>query len=325
MLKNRKPRIVFMGTPHFAVPSLELLIKRGYSLPAVVTAPDKPAGRGRRLCEPPVKLFARESGIPVLQPARLKDPGFIASLKEADPDIIAVVAFRMLPVEVWSIPPLGCINLHASLLPSYRGAAPVNHAIMNGEKVTGVTTFLIEKEIDTGKILLQRETGIEPQETAGELHDRLMVEGARLLEETIEGVLNDKLTPLPQDQLFPRTGKELPSAPRIHKNDCRIDWTRDSVEVFNLIRGLSPYPAAWTMLFEKGDEKCSLKILAADKVRKEYCKKPGKIHTDNETFIHVDCGSDAIEIKSLQFAGRKRLGAADFLRGYSFDESACFV
>lgn len=313
-----------MGTPKFAVPSLELLIQKGYSLPVVVTAPDKPAGRGRRLCEPPVKVFARESGIPVLQPARLKDPGFIDKLKKAGPDIIAVVAFRMLPEEVWSIPPLGSINLHASLLPSYRGAAPVNHAIMNGEKVTGVTTFFIEKEIDTGKILLQRETGIDPEETAGELHDRLMVEGSQLLVETIEGVLNDKLTPVPQDQLSRRTGDELPAAPRIYKVDCRIDWTGESGEVFNFIRGLSPYPAAWTVLFEKGDEKTSVKILAADNVRKDYGSKPGKIHTDNETFIHVACGSGALEIKLLQFAGRKRLGAADFLRGFRFDESACF-
>ncbi len=313
-----------MGTPRFAVPSLEMLTLKGYTVSAVVTAPDKPAGRGRRLCEPPVKVFAKESGIPVLQPARLKDPGFINKLKEADPDIIAVVAFRMLPEEIWSIPPLGCINLHASLLPSYRGAAPVNHAIMNGEKVTGITTFLIEKEIDTGKILLQRETEIKPKETAGELHDRLMVEGARLLEETIEGVLNDKLTPVPQHKLLPRPGDGLPAAPKIYKDDCRIDWTKGSGEVFNFIRGLSPYPAAWTVLSEGGDEKTTVKILAADKARKEYGSRPGKIHTDNETFIHVACGSGIIEIKSLQVAGRKRLDAADFLRGFSFDESACF-
>ena len=312
-------RVIFMGTPQFAVPSLERIIAKGFSVPAVVTAPDKGAGRGRVLRESPVKKIAVEKGLYLMQPDNLKDPAFISKIKELEPDIIAVVAFRVLPGEVWSLPPLGTVNLHASLLPRYRGAAPINHAIINGEEVTGVTTFLIEKQIDHGQILMQREVPIGPSETAGELHDRLMLVGAGLLEETIERLREGSLTPVPQDEAG---GDDLPLAPKISKSDCRIDWTMGRRSVFDFIRGLSPSPASWTILHGKGGEKTTVKIFFAEIPDRDVSLKPGEVLSDNCNYICVGCGDGPIEIKSLQLPGKKRLAVKEFLKGFDFDEDS---
>jgi methionyl-tRNA formyltransferase len=248
-----KPGIIFMGTPEFAVPSLEILIRSGYPVRAVVTAADKPAGRGLLVRKPAVKIVAEGNGIPVLQPSNLKDDGFIAMLRDFSADLFVVVAFRMLPEKVWMMPPMGTVNLHASLLPSYRGAAPINHAIINGDKITGVTTFLIEKEIDKGKILMQEKTDIGDAETAGNLHDRLKLLGASLLLKTIVAMTEGSIDPVPQDEMHVR--ENLPLAPKISKKDCRIDWSANADRIYDFVRGFSPYPAAWTNLFgEKGRE-----------------------------------------------------------------------
>ncbi|MDE6080536.1 MAG: methionyl-tRNA formyltransferase, partial [Duncaniella sp.] len=239
-------RIVFLGTPEFAVESLDAIVRAGHDVAAVVTMPDKPAGRGNRMFQSPVKVYALEHDIPVLQPVRLKDPEFVDTLRAINADLFVVIAFRMLPEVVWSMPPMGTFNLHASLLPRYRGAAPINRAVMNGDTETGVTTFLLKHEIDTGDILAQERIEILPSHNVGDVHDALMHLGARLTLETIERLADGTARPIPQDSL---TGGVTPTpAPKIFKEDCHIDWTRPAVEIHNLVRGLSPYPGAWTTL-----------------------------------------------------------------------------
>jgi methionyl-tRNA formyltransferase len=257
-MRVSRPGIVFMGTPDFAVPSLEILVKNHYPVRAVVTAPDKPSGRGLNLRESAVKSYAVSAGIPVLQPVNLKDEFFVRQLAGFSADIFVVVAFRMLPERVWSIPTLGTINLHASLLPLYRGAAPINHAIINGESVTGVTTFIIDKEIDKGKILLQEKIEIGENEDAGSLHDRLMITGAGLVLKTIEAMASGTVSPKPQKDS--EATVDLPAAPKLTKSVCRIDWSRPAEAIRNFVRGLSPYPAAWTKLMIDGRE-LNLKVL----------------------------------------------------------------
>jgi len=312
------PRIVFMGTPEFAVASLRALSEKGYDIAAVVTVADKPAGRGRKLTFSPVKEYAMKAGLRVLQPEKLREPSFISTLSELKADIFVVVAFRMLPEEVWSLPALGTFNLHASLLPRYRGAAPINHAVMNGETVTGVTTFLIDREIDTGMILLSRETEIGSEETAGQVHDRLMQMGAALVTETVKGLAERSLKPVPQ---IIAPGTVLKSAPKIFPSDTSIDWKQPALTVHNKIRGLSPHPGAVTTL-NTGSGAVKLKLFGS-KRRDDFNTGAGRITVVNKKQLIISCGTGSVEITELQPEGRKRMTADEFLRGY--DVSDCTV
>lgn len=311
---NKEFRIIFMGTPVFAVQSLLTLIREGYSIAAVVTAPDKPAGRGRKILASPVKQCALENGLNVLQPEKLKDPGFIRTLESYKPGLQVVVGFRMLPEEVWQLPPSGTINLHASLLPQYRGAAPINWAIINGEKYTGITTFFIRHEIDTGNIILQEKMKIGPDETAGELHDRLMNSGAKLLSKTVGMIARGKATSTDQ-QSFVDKGIALHNAPRIFAGDCRINWNQKAEHVHNFIRGLSPSPGAWSEWQKPDGSILYLKIFSARKEIVLPAHSPGTIITDDKTRMEIAVRDGYIRIVSLQQAGRKRMDAEEFLKG----------
>jgi methionyl-tRNA formyltransferase len=302
-----------MGTPEFAVASLEELHTGGFHIAAVVTSPDKPAGRGRKIRTSAVKDYAIRHKIRVLQPEKLKDPQFLGELDQIQPDLIIVVAFRMLPQQVWDYPPLGTINLHASLLPQYRGAAPINRAIMNGEKETGVTTFFIEKEIDTGKIILQQSTPIRENDDAGLLHKRLKKMGAELLVKTVRLVLQGNPPMLDQSELIRNAGV-LKTAPRIYPEDCRIDWNRPVSEVYNHIRGLSPHPTAWTHL-KSGDHPKVMKVFAADKEEVAVNDPPGSVVVEDGRRLLIACPDGYIHIRSLQIEGKKRIYTEDFLRG----------
>jgi methionyl-tRNA formyltransferase len=320
-------RIVFMGTPEFAVESLDAMIKAGLTIVGVVTAPDKPAGRGLKMNESPVKKYALKSGLKILQPEKLKNEQFLTELRSLNADLQVVVAFRMLPEVVWNMPPKGTINLHASLLPQYRGAAPINWAIINGEKETGVTTFKLQHEIDTGNILLQEKIDIGDNETAGELHDRMKVIGARLLVDTIKGLVEGTLLERPQsvvvnrqsaienssDSRFTIDDSRLRHAPRITTQTCQIDWLKSADEIYNLIRGLSPYPAAFTELSDK-----TLKIFRSEKEHAPPTSKPGRWETDRKTYLKFACSDGYIYVKDIQLEGKKRMGIEDFLRGYRF-------
>lgn len=299
-------RIIFMGTPEFAVPSLELLYKAGYDIVGVVTAPDKPAGRGMKLSESEVKKYAVKNNLKVLQPDKLKDPDFIEELRQLNADLQVVVAFRMLPEMVWKMPPLGTINLHASLLPQYRGAAPINWAIINGEKETGVTTFKLQQEIDTGNILLQEKIKISDNETAGTLHDKMKSVGAATLLKTIQQLQNGILHEHPQYHTT-----SLHPAPKIFSNDCKINWDQNVEDVFNFIRGLSPYPAAFTFLQGK-----KLKIFSGEKQQQAGLKSAGDYVSDNKSYLKFAAKDGYISIKELQLEGKKRMNVADFLRGW---------
>jgi len=307
-------RIVFMGTPEFAVATLGSLLMNEFNVVGVVTAPDKPSGRGRKMTKSAVKEFAELSNLPLLQPSSLKDQEFINQLKTLNADIFIVVAFRMLPEDVWKIPPLGTVNLHASLLPDYRGAAPINHAIINGESITGITTFLIDEKIDTGNILLREEVQIFPFENAGDLHDRLMKQGARLVIKTIIGITENKLHAFPQVQ---KHGDEVSPklAPKIHPNDCIIDWNNDAVRLHNFIRGLAPYPCAKSWF--KGDSSIvSFKIFESKPEIEKHTHKPGTIISDGKYFLKISCKDGYLSIASLQLEGKKRMNTVEFLRGF---------
>ena len=303
-------RIVFMGTPEFAVASLQQIIESGYRVSGVVTVPDKPAGRGLKIRQSAVKQYALEHGITVLQPEKLNDPLFLAELKELEANLFVVVAFRKLPEMVWSMPALGCFNLHASLLPQYRGAAPINHAVINGETVTGVTTFFINEGIDTGKIILRSEITVGPDETAGELHDRLKETGAELVVKTIENIAANKCFPIDQ----PLIGEPLRTAPRIFREQCFISWNKTAHEVHNHIRVLSPYPGAITFLTGENTSR-EVKVLRSALTGEITGTDPGhaKIVSDNRLF--VGCGDQYIEIITIQPAGKKAMLAGEFLRG----------
>ena len=308
------PRIIFFGTPEFAVASLEGLINEGYNIAGVVTAPDKPAGRGRHTKSSPVRQYALEKGLHLMQPGNLKDPGFLKELKDLGPDLQVVVAFRMLPVEVWSLPPLGTFNLHASLLPSYRGAAPINWAIINGEKETGVTTFFINDKIDTGNIISFRSTIIEPEETAGELHDRLMKSGADLVTETVSAIAGHKVTAIPQEKLMPPE-QEIRKAPKIYHDQCRINWDDKVANIHNFIRGLSPQPGAFTFFTSADGKTQYIKVYKSIPEYKIHSLNTGQIITDHKTYLKVAASDGFIHISEIQPAGRKTLSIADFLRG----------
>lgn len=301
-------RIVFMGTPEFAVASLDALIDSGAEIVGVVTAPDKPAGRGQKLSESAVKQYAVAHGLKVLQPEKLKNEQFLADLQALKADLQVVVAFRMLPEVVWNMPPNGTINLHASLLPQYRGAAPINWVLINGEKESGVTTFFLKHDIDTGDILFTEKVTLTGKETAGELHDRLMNKGAGLLVKTVKGIESGRYKELPQAQLV--EGTELKHAPKIFKDDCKIDWTKPAQNTYNLIRGLSPYPTAFTTLNDK-----NLKVFAADFEITEPGISPGGFLTDNKTFLKFAAADGFISLTDLQLEGKKRMGIEEFLRG----------
>jgi methionyl-tRNA formyltransferase len=301
-------RIVFMGTPQFAVASLDALIKAGCNIVAVVTAADKPAGRGQKLNESAVKQYAVENGIKVLQPANLKDPDFLTQLTALKADLQVVVAFRMLPQVVWSMPAKGTINLHASLLPQYRGAAPINWVLINGEKESGVTTFFLKHEIDTGNVLFTEKVTLTGQETAGDLHDRLMNKGAGLLVKTVKAVESGRFSEHPQTQLSSDT--ELQHAPKLTKELCTIDWMQPTLNIFNLIRGLSPVPTASTLLNGK-----LLKIYHAEYQEKEPAIQPGGFLTDNKTYLKFATKDGFICPTDVQLEGKKRMGIEEFLRG----------
>ncbi|GAA0883319.1 methionyl-tRNA formyltransferase [Sphingobacterium siyangense] len=304
-------RIIFMGTPDFAVASLEALIQSGEQVVAVVTVPDKPAGRGQKIHESAVKIFATQHNIPVLQPVKLRDEAFLDELKSFQADLQVVVAFRMLPEIVWNMPKFGTINVHASLLPQYRGAAPINHAIINGEKESGVTTFLLQHEIDTGNILLSKKVAIKETDNAGDLHDNLMVAGAETLLQTIQQLKAGTLQPKPQEVLL--TTEPLKHAPKIFKEDCKINWDQPTAQVYNFIRGLSPYPAAFTLLNDK-----VLKIYSTEKELVKTATIPGTIETDKKSFLKIAAQDGYIVISDLQLEGKKRMNVVDFLKGYRF-------
>jgi methionyl-tRNA formyltransferase len=297
-----------MGTPQFAVTSLDALIKAGSDIVAVVTAPDKPAGRGQKVSESAVKQYAVANGLKVLQPEKLKNEDFIAELKALQADLQVVVAFRMLPEAVWNMPPKGTINLHASLLPQYRGAAPINWALINGEKESGVTTFFLKHDIDTGNILFTEKITLTGHEDAGELHDRLMNKGAGLLVKTVKAVESGRYNEHPQSQLA--EGAELRHAPKIFKDDCQIDWTQPALSIYNKIRGLSPVPTAYTELNGK-----NLKVYASEYQLSEPAIQPGGFLTDNKTYLKFAAKDGFILLKDIQLEGKKRMGIEDFLRG----------
>lgn len=323
-MKKEDLRIVFLGTPEFAVESLDLLVKEGFNIVGVVTMPDKPAGRGHRMFESPVKLYAVEHGLKVMQPAKLKDEEFVAELQALDADLFIVIAFRMLPEVVWRMPRLGTFNLHASLLPRYRGAAPINWAVINGDTETGVTTFFLKHEIDTGDIISQERVAILPTENVGDVHDKLMALGARLTLDTVNHILAGDLTTIPQESLL--TEGETPTpAPKIFKETCHIDWLKPAKEIHNLVRGLSPYPCAWAELAGDADPQAkplyNIKVLETavlPGVIGNQCA--GKVTADKK--LVVECGDgNMIEIIRLQPAGKKPMSAAEFLRGARLPES----
>lgn len=310
----RPVRIVYMGTPEFAVKPLDNLIKNGYKVVGVVTVADKPSGRGLKVNESAVKKYAVEHDIPVLQPVKLRDPEFLEALKAWKADLFVVVAFRMLPEEVWTMPRLGTFNLHAALLPQYRGAAPINWAVINGEKRTGVTTFMIDKDIDTGGIMFREECRIEPEETAGDVHDKLMNIGSDLVLHTVESIIQGNVEIRVQRSFIQGT-EELKPAPKLTKELCHIDWTKNSKSIHNLIRGLSPYPTAYTELFAEGSDKpLSLKIYKSEIV--DLHAEPGTILSDGKTYLAIATADSAISIKDMQLAGKKRMDVKSFLLGF---------
>ncbi len=306
-------RIVFMGTPDFAVASLHAMVMAGYNIVGVITAPDKPAGRGMKLQESAVKKYAAEKGLRILQPEKLKNPAFVEELRSLKADLQVVVAFRMLPEMVWNMPPLGTINVHGSLLPHYRGAAPINWAIINGEKETGVTTFKLQHEIDTGNILLQERLPIGENETAGELHDRMKELGAALLVKTIRGLADGTVTEQPQQAAFDGlTG--VKHAPKIFTETCRINWTQPALAIHNLIRGLSPFPGAFTLLNGK-----TLKLYRSQLVDKIPAVPAGQFETDRKSYLHFACGNGTVAVQELQLEGKRKMSVEEFLRGYRFE------
>ena len=316
-------RIVFMGTPEFAVASLDALVKAGYNIVGVVTAPDKPAGRGMKMQQSEVKKYAVRHNLNVLQPEKLKDPAFLEELKSLQADLQIVVAFRMLPEIVWNMPPKGTINLHGSLLPQYRGAAPINWAVINGEKETGVTTFKLKHEIDTGDILLQESFPVGENETAGEVHDKMKDIGAQLLVKTVQGLVDGTASEIPQSEVKRQTSdtdsglrtpdSELKHAPKIFTATSKIDWTKTVDEIYNLIRGLSPFPGAFTELGDK-----TIKIFKSEKEHIIPTSRPGRWESDKTTYLKFAAKDGYIYLKDVQMEGKKRMGIEDFLRGYRF-------
>ena len=306
-----------MGTPDFAVPVLDAIVDKGYNVVGVVTVPDKPAGRGKKIKYSPVKEYTLEHNLNLLQPEKLRDELFLAELKKLNPDLQIVVAFRMLPKVVWEIPAYGTFNLHASLLPQYRGAAPINFAIMNGEKETGLTTFFIDDKIDTGNIILQQKLEIDEKDNFETLHDRMMVEGAALVLKTINNIIDGEVKLVDQHQLI-KEGEALKTAPRIFKEDCKIDWNRPVQQVYNFIRGLSPWPVAYTNFKDDSGKEYYVKIFKTAPIITNHSCEPGEVETDSKSYIKVYCSDGFLIIEELQLSGKRRMNTDDLLRGFSF-------
>lgn len=307
-------KIVFMGSPDFAIPSLHILLDHSYNIQAVVTVPDKPQGRGRKLLPSPVKSFALEKKLLVLQPEKLSDAEFITQLKKLDSDIFVVVAFRILPKEVYTIPRYGSFNLHPSLLPKYRGPAPINWAIINGEKETGVTTFFLQDKIDSGSIILQMQTDIGIDETAGELHDRLAEFGAQAVLQTVQMIENGKTNPKPQDDSL------TTNAPKIFKDDCRINWNNTAEKIHNFVRGLSPYPTAWTIHNNK-----KINLYRTKLEDDAITGIPGAVYSKTKDSLKICTGKGIVSILEVQQEGRRKLSIGEFLRGYPIEENDSFI
>ncbi len=309
-------KIVFMGTPDFAVPSLKILVEEGFDVVGVITVADKPAGRGRKILQSPVKTYAESQNIPVLQPTNLKDPGFIKELNSLNADLQVVVAFRMLPEMVWNMPRLGTINLHGSLLPQYRGAAPINWAIINGEEETGVTTFFLQHEIDTGRVIQRTTIPIDQDESAGDLHDKMMVIGSKTLLKTVQSIQDGMDEAIEQSEMS--SEDQLNAAPKIFKDDCRVDWNQDNETIHNFIRGLSPYPGSWTKLNDivfkifKGELSDSKKL------------DSGTLITDNKSYLKVATKNGLYSVLQIQMQGKRKMKIDEFLRGYNFPDSSKF-
>jgi methionyl-tRNA formyltransferase len=308
-------RIVFMGTPDFAVESLKKLTENNYNIVAVVTNPDKPAGRGQKIKESPVKKYAVSKGLKVLQPSSLKEDQFKNELRSLQPSLQVVVAFKILPPSIFSIPTYGTFNLHASLLPQYRGAAPINHAIMNGETETGVTTFFLDEKVDTGKVIDQRKVPVSMTDTAGTVHDKLMKEGAELVQSTVDSIINDSYSIIPQKELINKFDT-LKKAPKIFNEDCRINWNDNVSSIHNFIRGLSPYPAAWTELIDEQNRKKKTKILYGEPLFENHQFNYGTIQTDKKHYMKIAANNGFINIKKLKVEGKKNMQIEEFLRGF---------
>lgn len=307
-------RIVFMGTPDFAVASLRAIIEHGFNVVGVVTAPDKPAGRGKKISESAVKKYAAENNLNLLQPTNLKDSIFLTELKNLDAHLQIIVAFRMLPRMVWDMPPLGSVNLHASLLPMYRGAAPINWALINGEKETGVSTFFLKHEIDTGDILFQKKISIAKNDNVGKVHDKLMSIGAMLLVKTVDAVMTGNYKEIPQSKLI---DNELKEAPKIFKSDCKVNWQLPLFNIHNLIRGLSPYPCSWSELIDRNTkQKHSIKLFESEAIEENHKLAVGTLLSDKKTFLKVAVVGGFINILELQIAGKKRMTIQSFLQGF---------
>ncbi|MES2761046.1 MAG: methionyl-tRNA formyltransferase [Bacteroidota bacterium] len=312
-------KIIFMGTPEFAVASLDILVQNKYDIVGVVTVPDKPAGRGQQLQQSAVKKYALEKGLTILQPDKLKSEEFIEELKKLNADLQIVVAFRMLPEVVWNMPPLGTYNLHGSLLPKYRGAAPINWAIINGETESGVTSFKLKHEIDTGNMLFQAKAPISKTTTAGELHDALMHVGAELILKTVKAIESGDYELKPQDDT------QSIHAPKLFKETCKINWNNTSEKIYNLIRGLSPYPAAFTEFVDKNGQMLGVKIFISEMEEVKHSLNAGTVISDGKAFLKVACADGYIYIKELQMAGKKRMLVEEFLRGFKIDADLKFI
>lgn len=313
-------KIVYMGTPEFAVESLKRLVEGGYNIVGVITMPDKPMGRHGSVLQPsPVKQYAVSQGLKVLQPEKLKDEQFLAELRALEADLQIVVAFRMLPEVVWNMPRLGTFNLHASLLPQYRGAAPINWAVINGDTETGITTFFLKHEIDTGKIIDQVRVPIADTDNVEIVYNRLMTLGGDLVLKTVDAILEGNVKTTPQEELAQI--EELRPAPKIFKDTCRINWTQSTKQIYDFVRGLSPYPAAWTELCQEGHTPVMLKIFDTEKQFCQHTEQPGDINTDQKTYFRIATTDGYLNILSLQLAGKKRMEVSDFLRGFRFDNS----
>lgn len=323
-MEKKDLRIVYMGTPDFAVESLKALVEGGYNVVGVITMPDKPAGRGHKIQYSPVKQYALEVGLPLLQPEKLKDESFLTELKALNADLQIVVAFRMLPEVVWNMPRLGTFNLHASLLPQYRGAAPINWAVINGDTETGITTFFLTHEIDTGRIIKQEKVAIEESDNAGIVHDKLMELGARLVVETVDAILDGSVESVEQSNFY-SDESVLKTAPKIFKETCLLDWGLSPKQVYDFVRGLSPYPAAWTELLYPDGKIVSTKVFEVAYRNEHHELALGAIVTDSKNYVDVAVNGGFVSLIEIQQAGKKRMGVKDFLRGFPLTNEYCFL
>ena len=318
MKQAKDLRIVYMGTPDFAVAPLRALVEGGYNVVAVITTPDKPSGRGLKVNESAVKRYAMEVGLPIMQPEKLRDEQLVADFKALDADLGIVIAFRMLPESVWNMPRLGTFNLHASLLPQYRGAAPINWAIINGDKETGVTTFFLKHEIDTGDVIYRDVVAIDEEDNAGTLHDKLMLQGGDTVVRTVEAIVRGEAAAVEQSAMY-ENECDLRPAPKIFRDTCRIDWTKNVGQVYDFVRGMSPYPAAWCELVDAEGKEVALKVYEVAKEPCAHGKECGTLVTDGKSYVKVAVEGGYVSLVEVQLAGKKRMPVADLLRGFSIE------